>query len=462
MRLPPIIAIFLGALLGATSLGAEEIPPRITLYAQQPVVQHLEGFEYGLSFNWGVKIPPPTVKSAELEIRFPGPGRERVRLPYLYSLGGEIREDKRSHRLFWSSRLGENDARRIGPTPPGEYQFAFILNGERVSNVASFRIDPNPPPLPVLQVQPLEPYPGEKWGKVLLRYRGPEPADPRFRDTELHFLPILVDGYAIQRGGFYSGPDPEMKPWEVWAQTFKLTDAQAKELLRLKKISDVAVLDPSQPHTYQLRFADHESEAVLIDPNAAPLEEAWTRDAALYTDRPPPPVTLRGQVKLTGKSGPFYKLSFTGADGRTHVEYTDREGRYEAPGLPEGFYRLQFENVYTSSWPVVVYREVKVAGESTTFSPKLDFEAGHRVSGTVRTADGLIPRWASVEGRWLDAAAGIEYVNRASTDAGGRYELKGPFADLAELRVTSKDTHAEPRAALKAGAEKVDFTLVPN
>jgi hypothetical protein len=212
-----------------------------------------------------------TVHTASWEIRDADHFHRIAQFPaqmYFYAYDG-INDARPPHPEGLRYDFGPDDLRNIGELAPGNYVMALLINGVRVSNVITFKIDPafDLMKAPALTCGMIEAPPGQKTGSLLAWAVGPTPEDPYFTNEAVSFPDIVVDGKMFKNEGInWVGP---VGPYHSGAPDVRIYFQE-----RLKGI------DLNKPHDFSLIVQKYLSATVLLDLSSHTLARAWDAQTA--------------------------------------------------------------------------------------------------------------------------------------------------------------------------------------
>jgi ankyrin repeat protein len=275
-----------------------------------------------------------------------GPGKDAIRMVELELRQGDVRlaqwpysyeielpkgvaDERNRKQQGYLTGLPQELLQWMGELSAGEYQLAFLVNGVRATNVASFRIDPkfDEANAPTFEVGVLERAPLGDLSRPLLWAIGPDPADARITNIALASAPLRVDGVVHKRSMMWCGPVSLV----AWGERYW-------EVI-VAKYFDPPV-DEQIPHDYAFEFAGRTSNTLHVDPHAEPLGDAW--DMTVVRPGPKWPVSVRGVVTNShGKPAAGYWVQLATSVHTVAEVETDEHGAYALPGnLRHGMYTL--------------------------------------------------------------------------------------------------------------------------
>jgi hypothetical protein len=162
--------------------------------------------------------------------------------------------------------------RRLHPfakLPPGKFVCAIILDGERVSNVAEFEVDPDfdIARRPVLELAPIEATPYSGLPAIGVRINGSEMLEDTFRFSQVVDADIDVD--EIPRGKtilIWGGLDPEIVKGSRRSFIAPIDGFRSPEI------------EPNVAHKARLNFMTYQSNEIELKPERT-LGERWDKAA---------------------------------------------------------------------------------------------------------------------------------------------------------------------------------------
>ncbi len=291
-------------------------------------------------FSYSLEVAPnqrASIRSVELEIRNAAADTRIARIPYEWEIGQGLKDERPRRQQGWRTRIDEQSVRRIGPLPPGEYLAAFLVNGERASNVAAVRIDPafDVAKAPTFAWGVIEPTPQKKHASPILWAIGPSPGDPRISNYSLVSSGIEVDGISRQA------------PAMGWTGIIGLIQGgdRSYHIIRPREYSPP--IDVEVPHTYGFTLAGRMAAPLVADLRKTPLADIWDQTDA--KPAPAGPVIVRGTVlDARGRPAAGYSVMLKTPVHAVATEETDAEGRYVFSGsLPAGVYELCVSKSWT-------------------------------------------------------------------------------------------------------------------
>jgi hypothetical protein len=331
---------------------------------------------------------------------------------------------------------------------------AWLLDGERRSNVVAFRITKKPlagekaAPAEVstdfLRIILGEPRRAGMLPMIASIAHRASASDPS--NVDLQGAALVIDGKSLTRkpaarGG--AGFPPVLNVgdsahgtirWDAWQET----------------------VDPAKPHTIQIQAAGVLSKPVALV-TATPLGDAWDAATTKLAPAPAPVIQVQGRVvDENGKSAVGYRVGLFAADGRSEPceELTDASGHYEFAGIPPGSYELTCAPGAGSS-PMAVVEKVVVPPQTIDVA----FTGRFTIEGKVDLAEGGPAAGYLVRGTY-ESPDGQTTINvSATTDSAGHYTLKGPFERVQSVGVLSSPEPPEAKA-LTAPRGDVNFRLV--
>lgn len=430
----------------ASRTAALELPPAgATLIGLRPAGRSLADFEFSLSIDDETAKRRATVKLAQFEIRYPDHRFVRVDWPYAFHLPAPLTEgrailDSASRSTFSEQQLGE-----MGHTPPGIYQVAFLINGARASNVATFRIDQDfdDEAGHMFRLSALEPSPLGRLSRVLLHVRGPEPIDPKLTNMAIVQAPILIDGMERKRTMIlWSGPVGPLNKRSPFCYVIDTARYMPS-------------VDPATPHEYGFRFEGYPAAAPLkLEPLGHPLADSWIRDASLFREMKAAPVLLSGHVTdSAGKPAVGAQVSLHG--DRDLSARADESGAYAFRGVPPGDYSISCVPDPSQGQPMFTRDKANLTPGMTI---DFDFRCPLRVGGNVRNKQGNPAAGITVHSTWQDEKTATEYTMFAVTDEHGRYEISGPYEKISFLDVQG-NLDAEALRNVKPGRKDANFVV---
>jgi ankyrin repeat protein len=300
---------------------------------------------------WSLVVGGSTFRSAEevvFSLREPkaGPGKDAVRevqlelrqgnvriarWPYAHQLPlpEKVKDERKDKAQGYLMGLPRELLEWTGELAAGQYEMAFLVNGVRATNVAAFRIDPafEERTAPVFEIGVLERAPLGDASRPILWIVGPEPADRRITAYGVTGAPWLVDGVERKRTTM------------IWAGALSVLGwGERYDVVMDSRFYEPGV-DAKAAHDYAFDFAGRKSNTQRVDPQEAPLGEAW--DAAVVQPGPEWPVSVRGVVTdAKGKPAAGYQVWLQGGAQAVRT-LADAKGEYALPGsMRHGMYKL--------------------------------------------------------------------------------------------------------------------------
>jgi hypothetical protein len=392
-----------------------------------------------------VDLDPAVAAHAQWEIRTADETKRVARLSVPWIMREKGRETSSDFRSF---HLAPREVRRMVGLEPGEYVMAWLLDGERRSNVVRLTVmkaGEKRPPGEYLWIEQGEPQRPGRLPMAEIRVRRRTEADPA--NESLIWAQTLIDGQPLTRKkapGMFADP-----PMAVGGIRGTMVDwDQMKE-----------VVDGSKPHTISVRMGEATSAPVALL-TTTPLGDAW--DAATAKLGPAPVAAVQVEGKVTGedgKAGAGYAVMLIGG-GQEYEEVSDGAGGYAFSGVPAGEYELTCVPG-GKKVPLAVVSKVAVGAAKRRVD--VTFEGKFAVSGKVeKPADDDGPAGPAV-GRMVRATfvsedGGVEVSVAAETGKEGAYEVKGPFEKVSFVGVMSSPEPA-PVKGIVAPKAGVDFRL---
>jgi hypothetical protein len=350
----------------------------------------------------------------------------------------------------------EREVRRMVPLEPGTYVMAWLLDGERRSNVVRFRVlKPGEKRATgeFLRVVQGEPRHAGDLPVVELRARRLTEADPAAVDLEMARVTVDDKPLTPREAPHVGGLLPMMR-----------VGSQVGAPLAWDRMKER--VDAGSEHTIKVTWQGRSSQPVTLN-TGTPLGDAWDAATAKLAPAPVLPAEVDGKViDENGAAGGAYELELLGGAAgeiaHAYNETSESDGHYSFAGIPAGEYELTCTPPNRKT-PLVVIGKV-IVDPSKRVSMDVSFEGKFAISGRVdRPAEDDTPAGpaagSTVRATFVSPDGNAEMNTTAVTAADGTYVIKGPFAKVSFVGVMSSP-EPKPVKDITAPREGVNFRLV--
>jgi hypothetical protein len=423
--------------------------------SQVPWDEEVEGASEVQVLAQAKDVDPAVAAHAEWEVRTADESRRvaRFRVPWIMNglaAGAAVSSESRGFHP------PEREVRRMVPLEPGSYVMAWLLDGERRSNVVKFRVlKPGEKPAAgeFLRIVQGEPRHAGELPVVELRARRLTVADPAVVDLEMARVTVDDRPLTPREAPHVGGLLPTMR-----------VGAQVGAPLAWDRMKET--VDAGGRHTIQVTWQRRASPPATLN-TGTPLGDAWDAATAKLAPAPVLPAEVEGKViDENGAAGGAYELELLGGAAgeiaHAYDETSDSNGRYSFAGIPTGEYELTCTPP-NRKLPLVVIGKV-VIDPSKRVAVDVSFEGKFAISGRVdRPAEDETPAGpaagSTVRATFVSPDGNTEMNTTAVTAADGTYVIKGPFAKVSFVGVMSSP-EPTPVKDIVAPREGVNFRLV--
>jgi hypothetical protein len=411
------------------------------------------------------------VRSAVLEIRTADQARR------VACIEAPLRDAVGLFSTAFTQSLVTYPWRSAPSVPAGAYVAAWVINGERRSNVMWLTIDPQKDvaKLPRVRVVQAEPEKAGSLPKVMVYVTRAKKSDPAPNRVALAKGELVVDGMPILKLGLvFTGSNETLAVGETMYYPMSWESAGAG--LDLTKPHKIAARVPKQALDFETglgvsleAFMESATEALEV---GTPLGDAWDKATAGLAAAPAGVEVMSGEVvwerKAAARPGmegdmPACAVTLTGEAGgkaTVYTEVSDWEGRFSFRNVPEGVYTLVC-HPRGGQFPRLSVRKVQVK-EGAVAQVKVALTGGVELSGRVTRHDGSAAAEVEVYATWVSEDGLSELETAATTGADGMYVMRSAFGKC--QRVAYLDDGREVRidygGKRLAEKEKADFQLL--
>jgi hypothetical protein len=423
----------------AAEFGREKPSVWLTVLVKSPI-RSLDEYRHWMRTTPPSAAPlykPVPIPACDFEVRRASDQQRVARIPL----------DKRS--FGGSDGLTRSAIRRIGRLNDGEYLVALSIGDMRCSNVSRLIIDSDYDATgePTLSLVALESAPGGELPFLGIRAVGPTPQDPKLMNDTIAFPKFVVDGVDRNLTMIkWIGPVAPLESGKVYTR-----------ILSLGRYSPT--IEPRNKHTVKAIVGKYESAPIVI-PADNILSQQWDKATKKLPPVALPSVVLEGKVTgLDGKAADGYQVALANQSGGGFRESTKSDGSYQFVNVPEDSYSLVC-HLKGRGQPELVIENVQIR-QGKKFVVDMSLHRKYILSGTVSREDGSA---AANVGVWFtceDRQSRANFNDYIATDANGRYELGGPFADVTYVGVKGKRIKGK-MPQLKPGRTRLDLVLNNN
>ena len=325
-------------------------------------------------------------------------------------------------------QLNGSQQRMAGKLQDGKYLVAVYAKGVRRSNIAQMEIDSDfdASTEPVLTLVPLPLGPGQKLPLLGIRAIGPTPQDPKLMNDTIAFPKLIVDG--VERN----------LTQIIWTGLVGPLES-GKVYTRIKNLDGYEpAIEPGRKHTIKAIVGKYESATVVI-PADERFSRQWNEAAKKLSQALPPKAAIEGKVTgFDGKAGAgfvvnlFRRNDSFGVTDKYH-ETTGKDGKYRFENIPSGEYHVVCQ--YGSrARPDLNIKKV-IVDANKTLKLNLSLQTHYKITGRVFYEDGKPAANMDVTVVCKNSEGNLESDNATHTDANGRYEIGGPFANITYIGV---------------------------
>ncbi|HVT79433.1 MAG TPA: hypothetical protein VHM90_02150 [Phycisphaerae bacterium] len=379
---------------------------------------------------------PERITSAVVEFRTPDNKRRVASITPPRNLTDSLFSTIGSHSFSWK------ELEDAPSSPSGQYLVAWIVNGQRRSNVVGVTLDArkDPAKLPLVRIVQLEPEKvGDAPGDVVVYVTRGKESDPAPDNMTLSTARLMVDGAPLTRKGvfFYMGPNGRMLAGGTLS--YPINYASFEETVDFSKPHVLSALVGDGPFDMNKSFSGplngvfYPAVPQKLE-TGTPLADAWDKATAALAAAPVARVSLTGTIP---DDSPV-KYSRDGqSETRTfEITLTGREGEWRDLSL---FNEFDFRNIPAGTYKVVCrpreqrFPEITVEGvkiDEKAAAPELTlpFKNDFEFTGKVSHADGTPAEKVQVSGCWVSEDGATTCRSAADTDAEGKFAMKSPFA----------------------------------